>query len=118
MKNFVKNFLNFIKNNVFLIFAAYWLVDFVISLITFNPSALDDTTRRIKVIQLVIDMLWFTVLFSIYNTSKIIKHLYELIKLVNKKVDLIADTIDEAVKLVAEEDEASDSADDEEKDIK
>ena len=99
----MKKIFNFIKNNVFLILAAYWLIDFVIGSITFKPSTLDETTRKIKALELDSDLLWTLVFMLEHSVIKTVSSLSKRIDLVNKEVDLILDAINEAVKSVSEE---------------
>lgn len=93
----MKKIFNFVKNNVFLIFAAYWLIDFVIGSITFKPSTIDDTARKIKILQLGLDLLWSVVFFIQHGVVKVHEVLSKRIELVEKEVDLIYDTIRKAV---------------------
>ena len=103
MKNFVKNFLNFIKNNVFLIFAAYWFIDFLIGLITFNLFTLDATARRIKALEIGLDLLWALVFMLEHSVIKAVSSLSKRIDLVHEEVNVIIDAINEAAKSVSEE---------------
>lgn len=101
--NVTKNFLNFVKNNVFLIFAAYWFISFVIGLITLNYSTLDETTRKIKVLYIGLDLLWSLAFIIQHGVVKVHEVLSKRIDLVSKEVDLILDAINEAAKSVSEE---------------
>ena len=99
----MKKIFNFVKNNVFLILAAYWFISFLIGFITINPSTLDATTRKIKALELGSDLLWSLVFFIQHDVVKVTAHLYECIKLIDKNVELIYDAINEAAKSVSEE---------------
>jgi hypothetical protein len=99
----MKKIFNFVKNNVFLILAAFWFVDFVIGLIIFSPSTLDATTRKIKFLELGSDLLWSLVFIIQHGVVKVHEVLSKRIDLVNKRVDLILDAINEAAKSVSEE---------------
>lgn len=99
----MKKIFNFIKNNVFLIFAAYWFISFVIGLITFSPSTLDATARKIKALYIGLDLLWSLVFIIQHGVVKVHEVLSKRIDLVNKEVDLILDAINEAAKSVSEE---------------
>ena len=99
----MKKIFSFVKSNIFMIFAIYWLVDFLIGLITLKPSTLDATTRRIKALELGVDLLW-TLVFTLEHTvTKVGKLLDERIDCANKRIDIIIDAINEAVKSVSEE---------------
>lgn len=102
----MKKIFNFVKNNGILFLVAFWLIDFVVGLITFNPT--DKTTGYIKNLILGVDMLWFFVLIDAYITSKIIKYLHEENKLLNKKVDYLFDFIQKAIEKVTSEEEKED----------
>lgn len=104
----MKKILNFVKNNIFLIFAAYWFISFAIGLITLNPSTLDATTRKIKALELGSDLLWSLVFFIQYTFYKVIRLMNDRIDLVNKRVDIICDAITEAINAAKEEKEAAD----------
>lgn len=99
----MKKIFNFVKNNIFLILAAYWLINSVIDSITFKPSTLDDTARKIKTLQLGLDWLWVFVFFIQHGVVKVHEVLSKRIELVEKEVDLILDAINEAAKSVSEE---------------
>ena len=99
----IKKFFNFVKNNVFLILAAYWFIDFVIGLITLKPSTLDATTRRIKALELGIDLLWTLVFMLEHSVIKAVSSLSKRIDLVHEEVNVIIDAINEAAKSVSEE---------------
>ena len=103
MKNFVKNFLNFVKNNLFLILAAYWFISFLIGFITLNPSTLDETTRRFKVLYIGLDLLWTLVFMLEHSVIKAVSSLSKRIDLVHEEVNVIIDAINEAAKSVSEE---------------
>lgn len=101
----MKKILNFVKNNVFLIFAAYWFIDFVIGFITFKPSTLDDTARKIKTLQLGMDILWTLVFMIEHTVIKVAKVLDERIDFTNKRIDIIFNLIEEASKLIESKEE-------------
>lgn len=103
MKNITKKIFNFLKNNVFLILAAYWFISFLIGFITFNTSTLDETTRKIKVLYIGLDLLWSLAFIIQHGVVKVHEVLSKRIDLVSKEVDLILDAIDEAAKSVSEE---------------
>lgn len=106
--DFVKGFLNFVKHNIFLIFAAYWFIDFVIGFITINPFTLDATTRKIKALELGSDLLWtlvFTLEYTVINVARVLNGRVDL---ANKRIDLLFDFIEEAAKLM-ESEEAKES---------
>lgn len=99
----MKKIFNFVKNNVFIILAAYWFIDFLIGLITFKPSTLDATTRRIKALELGIDLLWTLVFMLEHTVTKVRELVDERIDCANKRIDTIIDAINEAAKSVSEE---------------
>lgn len=102
----IKKFFNFVKNNVFLILAAYWFISFLIGFITINPSTLEATTRKIKALEIGSDLLWSLVFFIQYTFYKVIRLMNDKIDLVNKRVDIICDAINEAINAAKEEKEA------------
>ena len=110
----MKKIFNFIKNNVFLIFAAYWFIDFVIGLITFNPSTLDATTRKIKALEFGMDLLWTLVFMLEHTVTKVGKALDKRIDWVHEEVKIIYTAINEAVKEMESKEE---SAEEEEKSV-
>ena len=110
--NFVKGFFNFVKNNALLIFAAFFMLDFVIGIFTSYP--VDPIERKIKCINRSIDILWVFSFLEAYVTTKIEKQLYKCIKLVDDKVDLICDFLQ---KVIEEEESEEESADKEEKEV-
>lgn len=99
----MKKIFNFIKNNVFLIFAAYWFISFLIGFITLNPSTLDETTRKFKVLYIGLDLLWTLVFMLEHSVIKAVSSLSKRIDLENKRVDIIIDAINEAAKSVSDE---------------
>lgn len=103
----IKKFFNFVKNNVFLIFAAYWFISFVIGFITINPSTLDVTTRKIKALELGSDLLWSLVFMLEYTVTKVGNALDERIDFTNKRIDLIFNFMEEAAKLIESKEEES-----------
>lgn len=105
MKKFIKS----VKNNIFLILAAYWLINFAIGFITINHSTLDVTTRKIKSLELGLDLLFALVFFIQHSFYKVIELTNEKIDLVNKRVDIICDAITEAINAAKEEKEASET---------
>lgn len=105
----MKKILNFVKNNVFLILAAYWFINFLIGFITINPSTLDATTRKIKALELGSDLLWSLVFFIQHSFYKVIELTNEKIDLVNKRVDIICDAITAAINASKEEKEATET---------
>ena len=109
----IKKFLNFVRNNIFLILAAYWFISFLIGIITINPSTLDATTRKIKALELGLDLLWSLVFFIQHSFYKVIGLMNEKIDLVNKRVDFIFDFIQKVIKEESEEE----SADKDEKEV-
>lgn len=115
---FIKDFPNFVKNNVFLIFAAYWFISFLIGFITIDPSALDDTTRKIKALELGSALIWTLVFMLEHTVTKVVKALSEEIDLVNKRVDIICDAITEAINASKEDKEAADKDEKDEKEEK
>lgn len=118
MKKALFEFIKFIKNNIFFIFAAYWLIDFVIGSITFKPSTLDDTARKIKILQLGLDLLWSVVFFIQHGVVKVHEVLSKRIELVEKEVDLIYDTIRKAVEESEKENKEAEIAEEKEEDSK
>ena len=99
----MKKIFNFIKNNIFLIFAAYWFISFLIGFITFNPSTLDETTRRFKALYIGLDLLWTLVFMLEHSVINAVRSLSKRIDLVSEEVNLILDAINEAAKSVSEE---------------
>lgn len=99
----IKKFFNFVRNNVFLILAAYWFINFAIGFIAINPSTLDATTRKIKALELGSDLLWTLVFFIQHSFYKVIGLTNEKIDLVNKRVDIICNAITEAINASKEE---------------
>lgn len=96
----MKKIFNFVKNNVFLIFAAYWFIDFVIGFITFKTSTLDDTAKKIKTLQLGMDMIWsilFLIEHSLIRVANLIK---KKIKWLDTETEIIIDIICEIVNKV------------------
>ena len=112
--DFVKGFLNFLKNNLLLFLAAFFLLDSIIG-VFFTPDPVDLTAKRIRSITIAIDLLWFAVLTGSYATSRIEKHLLNCIRLVDYKVDLIFDFIQKAIE--EESKEEKEAADKEEKEV-
>lgn len=104
----MKKIFNFVKHNIFLIFAAYWFIDFVIGFITINPSTLDATTRKIKALELGLDLLWTLVFTLEYTVTNVVRVLDGRVDLANKRIDLLFDFIEEAAKLM-ESEEAKES---------
>lgn len=99
----MKKIFNFVKHNIFLIFAAYWFINFLIGFITINPFTLDATTRKIKALELGSDLLW-TLVFTLEHTVTTVgKALNERINLTNKRIDIIYEAFNEAAKSVSEE---------------
>lgn len=94
--DFVKGFLNFVKNNALLIFAAFFLLDFILG-VFYVPTPVDPIERKIKWINLSIDILWVFGFLEVYFTTKIEKYLSARITLVAKEVDFMYDTIRKAV---------------------
>lgn len=114
----MKKIFGFIKNNIFLILAAYWFISFAIGLITLNPSTLYATTRKIKALELGLDLLFALVFFIQHSFYKVIELMNEKIDLVNKRVDILFDAINETLKIIAGKDGTEDeSADKEEKEV-
>lgn len=109
-----KNFPNFVKNNILLILAAFFLVDFVFCLFTSNP--VDPTAKRFKYHTLTLDLLWIFGLFEVWSTSNIEKLLNKRISLVEAEVNLMYDTIRKAVE-ESEKEKKDESADKEEKEV-
>lgn len=99
----MKKILNFVKNNIFFILAAYWFINFLIGFITINPSTLDATTRKIKALELGSDLLWSLVFFIQHSFYKVIGLMNDKIDLVNKRVDIICDAITAAINASKEE---------------
>ena len=99
----MKKIFNFLKNNVFLILAAYWFISFLIGFIAINPSTLDATTRKIKALELGSDLLWTLVFMLEHTVTKVGSLLSERIDCANKRIDIIIDAINEAAKSVSEE---------------
>lgn len=99
----MKKFFNFVKNNVFLILAAYWFINFLIGFITINPSTLDATTRKIKALELGSELLWSLVFMIEHSIIKAVSSLSKRIDLVHEEVNVIIDAINEAAKSVSEE---------------
>lgn len=102
----MKKIFNFVKNNIFLILAAYWFISFAIGFITINPSTLDATTRKIKALEIGSDLLWSLVFMIEHSVIKTVSSLSKRIDLVHEEVNVIIDAINEAAKSVSEEDEA------------
>lgn len=114
----MKKILNFVKNNIFLILAAHWLINFAIGLITLNPSTLDATTRKIKALEFGLDLLFALVFFIQHTFYKAIRLTNDRIDLVNKRVDILFDAMNETLKIIAGEDGTEEeSADKEEKEV-
>lgn len=67
--------------------AAFWLIDFVIGLITFNPT--DKTMAYIKNLILGVDLLWSFVLFTMHALTKVGRFLSDRIDLVYSMYDRI-----------------------------
>lgn len=109
----MKKIFNFVKNNGLLILAAFWFISFVIDLITTSPSTLDATARKLKSIDIDLDLLWFLVTLIEYGVVKVHEVLSKRIDLVDKRVDLIFDFINKAV----EEIESKEKAEAEEKEV-
>ena len=99
----IKKIFNFIKNNVFLILAAYWFISFAIGFITINPSTLDETTRKFKFLYIGLDLLWSLVFMIEHSIIKAVSSLSKRIDLVHEEVNVIIDAINEAAKSVSEE---------------
>ena len=99
----MKKIFNFIRNNVFLISAAYWFISFAIGFITISPSTLDATTRKIRALELGSDLLWFFVFMTEHGVIRAVSSLSKRIDLANKEVNVIIDAINEAAKSVSEE---------------
>lgn len=94
--DFVKGFLNFVKNNALLIFAAFFLLDFILG-VFYIPTPVDPIERRIKYINLSIDLLWVFGFLEVYHTSKVEKYIAKRVDLVTKEVDFMYDTIRKAI---------------------
>lgn len=99
----MKKVFNFIKNNFFMILAAYFFISFVIGITTFNPS-LDETTRKVKALWINMDLLWSFVLMLAQTLNNIIK-------LVDKKIDITYDLVQGIIKVLTEPDETEKEAD-------
>lgn len=97
----MEKFINFVKNNVLLILAAFFLVDFVFCLFTYKPA--DITEKRLMFHTLSFDLIWAFGLFEVWATSNIERLLNKRIGLVSKRVDILIDAINEAAKSVSEE---------------
>ena len=95
--NVTKNFINFVKDNWLLLFAAFWFADFLIGFITINPSTLDATTRKTKAIELGSDLLWTLVLCLEHGLIKTMHLLNKRITLVATELDFMYDTIKKAI---------------------
>lgn len=106
--NVTKNFINFVKHNWLLLFAAFWFADFLIGLITINPSTLDATTRKIKALELGSDLLWALILCLEHSIIKTTHLLNKRITLVEAEVGFMYDTIRKAVEVSEKEKEAAD----------
>ena len=106
----MEKFIKFLKNNMLLILAAFFLADFVFCLFTYKPA--DITEKRLMFHTLGIDLLWAFGLFEVWATSNIERLLNKRITLVSEEVDFIYDTIRKAVEESKEE-----SADKEEKSV-
>ena len=91
----IKKFINFVKNNMLLILAAFFLVDFVFCIFTYKPA--DITEKRLMLHTLGIDLLWAFGLFEVWTTSNIERLLSKRITLVSEEVDFMYDTIRKAV---------------------
>lgn len=113
--DFVKGFLNFVKNNLPLFLAAFFLLDFIIG-VFFTSDPVDTTEKRIKFINLIIDLLWIFGLFEVWATSNIEKLLNKRISLVEAEVNLMYDTIRKAVE-ESEKEKKEEAAEKEEKEV-
>ena len=110
--NLVKNFINFVKNNVLLILTAFFLLDFVFCLFTYKPANI--TEKRLMLHTLGMDLLWAFGLFEVWATSNIERLLSKRITLVSEEVDFMYDTIRKAVE-ESNKEKKEESADKEEK---
>lgn len=82
----MKKIFNFVKNNIFVFFAIYWIAQFVVGLIKFNPSALDETAKKLKAIEFGVDLIWALIF--------ILEHsFYKIIHLIGKRIDLVSESI-------------------------
>ena len=104
----MKKIFNFVKNNIFLIFAAYWFIDFLIGFITLNTSTLDETTRKFKVLYIGLDLIWTLVFMLEHSVIKAVSSLSKRIDLVHKEIDIIYTAINEAAKSVSDEKKETD----------
>ena len=112
--NVTKNFLKFVKSNMLLILAAFFMLDFIICL--FISSPVDTTAKRFKFHTLTLDLLWVFGLFEAWATFNIEGLLNKRITLVSEEVDFIYDTIRKTVE-ESNKEKKEESADKEEKSV-
>lgn len=110
----MEKFIKFVKNNVLIILAVFFLVDFVFGLFTYKPA--DITEKRLMLHTLGMDLLWAFGLFEVWATSNIERLLSKRITLVAEEVDFMYDTIRKTVE-ESEKEKKEESTDKEEKSI-
>lgn len=110
----MEKFIKFVKNNVLIILAAFFLVDFALCLFTSNP--VDPTAKQLKYHTLTLDLLWALVFFEVWITSNIERLLNKRITLVAEEVNFMYDTMKKAVE-ESEKEKKEESTEEEEKKV-
>lgn len=85
----MKKIFNFVKNNIFMFLAIYLIVQFAIGLIKFDPSSSDMTARKIKAIELGMDLIWALIFIGEQSFYKIINLIEKRIDLVDKQINFL-----------------------------